>query len=192
MIMEECLNFYEPFFENYEATKDFVERCEALTPNDTNHVAKIMMHQTQRLVSIADDIAKIRRKRESLQLLFIIICAEHISKLHDNFDKEGQSRKYVHRFFKEFLTQSDKHTLEITIMDTSVYPNQPYDLKQAVDLFYKIRCDVVHEGNYWSFTFRDGIPMVNADPDVVVSLQFKELRDIVIRGCIYAIKEKLC
>lgn len=110
--MEKWIDFITPFFPNYQATEDFIQRCESLTTNDTNHKAKIMMHQTQRLVSIADDLPQLRPKRESLQLLFLMICVEHISKLHDNFTSEGQSRKYVKRFFNTFLSPEDKELLE--------------------------------------------------------------------------------
>jgi hypothetical protein len=33
------------------AAQQFVEACENLEPSGANHVAKIMMHQAQRLVS---------------------------------------------------------------------------------------------------------------------------------------------
>jgi hypothetical protein len=163
-----------------------------LTPTAANHKAKIMMHQTQRLVSLADDFPKLRPKRESLQLLFLMICAEHISKVHDGFTGEGQSKKYVKRFFNDFLSQSDKDKLGASFIDNAVLPMTTLSFEKVVDLLYNVRCDVVHEGNYWGFSFHDGItPMVNVDPDVNVYLTFLELRDIIVKGCINAIKDRL-
>jgi len=150
------------------------------------------MHQTQRLVSIANDLPEIRPGRESLQLLFLMICIEHISKLHDDFTEEGQSKKYVKRFFTEFISESDKNKLSASIIDNTASPMSPLGFEKIVDLLYAVRCDVVHEGKYWGFSFRDGsTPMLNVDPDVNVYLTFKELRDIIVKGCINAIKDKL-
>jgi hypothetical protein len=68
----------------------------------------------------------------------------------------------------------------------------PLGFEKVVDLLYAVRCDVVHEGKYWGFSFHDGsTPMLNVDPDVTVYLTFKELRDIIVKGCINAIKDKL-
>jgi hypothetical protein len=190
--MTKWIDFYRPFFASDEETKTFVKICEELAPDVTNHNAKIMMHQTQRLVLIANDLSNIRPGREALQLLFLMICVEHISKLHDGFTGEGQSKKYVKRFFAEFITESAKDKLEKSFIDNSSTPMKALGLDKAVDLLYSVRCDVVHEGNYWGFSFHDGLtPMVNGDPDVNVYITLRELRDIIVQGCIRAIKDKL-
>jgi hypothetical protein len=190
--MNNWLNFFASYFPNVHAAEEFISRCESLSPDDRNHKAKIMMHQTQRLVSIADDLPKIRPSRESLQLLFLMICIEHISKLHDDFTGEGQSKKYVKRFFTEFISKSDKDKLGTSFIDNTALPMSPLGFEKVVDLLYAVRCDVVHEGKYWGFSFHDGsTPMVNVDPDVNVYLTFQELRDIIVKGCINAIKDKL-
>lgn len=190
--MNNRLSFFTPYFPDPHTAEDFVTRCKLLTPADANHKAKIMMHQTQRLVSIADDLPKLRPKRESLQLLFLMICAEHISKVHDDFTGEGQSKKYVKRFFNEFLSDSDKDKLGTSFIDNAALPMTALGFEKVVDLLYDVRCDVVHEGKYWDFSFHDGnTPMVNVDPDVNVYLTFLELRDIIVKGCINAIKDKL-
>lgn len=190
--MTEWINFFIPFFPDSQAKENFVQRCESLTPDDTNHKAKIMMHQTQRLVSIADELPRLRRKRESLQLLFLMICVEHISKLHDNFTSEGQSKKYVRRFFNTFLSPEDKELLEANFINNAVTPMERLDFGSIVDLLYDVRCDVVHEGKYWLFHFHDGqTPMVNVEPNVTVSLTIDDFKKIVVNGCINAINDKL-
>ncbi|MCX5814558.1 MAG: hypothetical protein NT178_18750 [Proteobacteria bacterium] len=190
--MNEWVSFFEPHFIDSHAAEHFVNRCELLTPSHSNHKAKIMMHQTQRLVSIADDIPILRPRRESLPLLFLMICVEHISKLHDSFADEGQSRKYVRRFFNQFLSQPDKEKLEASFLDYNATPMVGLNLGKVVDLLYDLRCDVVHEGKYWTFFFSDGrTPIVNVDPDVNVYLTLIDLGDIVVRGCINAIEDKL-
>jgi hypothetical protein len=190
--MNDWSRFFKPYFADSMTAEGFISKCEALTPSDSNHRAKIMMHQTQRLISIADDLPKLRPGRESLQLLFLMICIEDISKLHDAFAGEGQSRKHVRRFFNQFLSQDDKNLLGKSFVDHTSVPMVPLGVERVINLLYDIRCDVVHEGIYWAFSFHNGqIPMVNVDPDVVVHLKFIELRDIIVRGCIAAIQDRL-
>lgn len=190
--MNEWLNFYLPFFPKETEARDFIEACEQLGP--PNNTAKIIMHQTQRLISLSDDILKIRPHTDSLRLLFLLMCAEHIAKLHDGFTAEGQSRKYVRMFFKDFLNDNDKQSLGAGFRDNSASAHRlpTLGLDRAVDMLYGIRCDVVHEGEFWSFAFHDGkMSMVNIDPDVITDITFESLRDIVVRGCINAINSKL-
>lgn len=188
--MQKWIDFYRPFFSTDDQTRNFVEPCEQLAPPD--NVAKIMMHQCQRLVSISDDLLQIRSHRDALRLLFLMMCAENVAKLHDGFQNNGQSRAYVRRFFETFLSDRDRNALASGFIDHS-QPRMPsLGLRGAVDMLYDIRCDVVHEGNYWGFSFHDGrTSMVNVDPDVISHLTFDEFRAIVVRGCINAVRDRL-
>ena len=188
--METWVNFFMPFFDSLTAAEDWVARCEALTP--PQNAAKIMMHQTQRLISLADDLPRIRPHKELLQLLFLLVCTEHVAKLHDGFSGEGKSRAYVQRFFESFVIDPDRQTLSTAFTDLTDHLHRPLSFEKAVDLLYEIRCDVVHEGKLWGFSFHDGVtPMVNALPDVETRIGLPGLRDIVVRGCIEAITVKL-
>jgi hypothetical protein len=185
--MEKWIEFYVPFFRDREETSQFVKPIEDYSAENPMHPAKIMMHQTQRLVSLADDLSKIRPERDSLQLLFLIICAEHIAKLHDNFTKEGKSRAYVRRFFNVLVSQNDQNILTCGFINRR--PKRMLDIEEVADVLYDIRCDVVHEGMYWRFSFRYAdMSMMNMHPPVIVHIGISDLRDIVIRGCIYAIQ----
>lgn len=189
--MEPWLSFYLPYFASKKEAEDFVQACENLQLSVPNHVAKIMIHQTQRLVSIADDLPQLRPHMEPLQVLFLVMCSENIAKLHDGFSGEGKSRHYVQHFFHKFLSQSDKDALSYGFkINADLLP--PIGFGKAVDLLYDIRCDVVHEGNYTDFAFQDGhIPMVNTAPEIIAEIQLVQIRDIVVRGCINAVKDKL-
>ena len=189
--MEPWLSFYRPHFSSQTAAEKFVDACEKLQPPAPNHVAKIIMHQALRLVSIVDDLPKFRPHEEPLQVLFLVMCAENIAKLHDGFNGEGKSRYYVQRFFTSFLSQADKDALTYGFtLNADRLP--PIGFTKAVDLLYDIRCDVVHEGNYTDFAFHDGqMPMVNTNPDVITNIRLMQVRDIVVRGCINAIEDKL-
>ena len=117
---------------------------------------------------------------------------EHVSKLHDGFKDESYSKRYVKRFFEKFISQPEKDRLGSSFVDNNSMPMTPLGMDKVVDLLYDLRCDVVHEGKYWSFFFHDGsTPMVNDAPDVNVYITLKEFRDIVVKGCISAIEDKL-
>ncbi len=184
--MDTWLDFYAPFFPSREDALRFVEDLESLDLESPRHRAKILMHQAQRLVSLADDVNKIRPGKESLQLAFLIICCENIAKLFHNFDEDGQSKAYVRRFFDEFLNEADSARLAVALTTHDI---RPLSAREVADALYSVRCDVVHEGKYWGFHFHDGrMTMLNTDPDVNVNIQLSEFRDIVVRGAIQAIK----
>jgi hypothetical protein len=195
MPVEKWLPFFEPHFSSPAEAHKFVSACEALPASPP----MIMMHQAQRLVSLADDIVQVRKK-DSLRLLFLLICAEAIAKLHDGVAEEGGSRRYTRKFFHDYLSTEDKETMEASFVEMAE-PDpvheagsfNPLSSQKAVDLLYEIRCDVVHEGNYWGFNFSNGTSTITAGPqvNVIVNIRYPDFRDIVTRGAIKAIQSKL-
>ena len=185
--MEKWITFYENSPSNLENVTDFIEKLERINdPTIILHRAKIMMHQTQRIITLADDIIQIREGKDSLQLFFVLTCAENIAKLYHHFDQEGKSKEYVRRFFSEFIVDNDRTVLENSFFRLD---GTQFNIKSVVDCLYSVRCDVVHEGRYWGFHFHDGQTlMINMSPDVTVHITFSEFRAIVIRGCVYAIQ----
>ena len=108
---------------------------EALRLGDPSHPAKIMMHQAQRLISLSDDLPKIRRGNESLRLLFLIICAESIAKLADGFASEGSSKRYVRNFFRWFLLPEQQHYLCSAI---TRHDHTALSLQEIADVLYAV------------------------------------------------------
>jgi hypothetical protein len=150
--MTKWLDFYRPYFASEVEAQRFVRECEG----SSDEAAMVIMHQAFRLVTISKKMAEIQPGRDALELLFLLICAENVSKLHDDFHDEGKSRHYVQRFFSEFLSGSEKARLEKTFLTVDL---DPMRLGQIIDLLYDTRCDVVHEGKYWGFSFSSyGVP----------------------------------
>lgn len=153
--MEKWPDFYRPFSPAEDDVQRFVQTCEQLAPPD--NVAKIMMHQGQRLVSLSDDMPKIRPRREALRLLFLMMCAENISKLHEGFQGEGQSRAHVRRFFDNLLSKNDKDALGVGFVDHSK-PLMPFlGVRAVVDMLYNVRCDECMKGTIGSLVFTTGV-----------------------------------
>lgn len=213
-----------PNFLSLDETKNFLEACKTHEPtqeewekfrkswkNHPKNVPIIMMHQVQRLISLSDDIQKIRPNDEPLQLLFLIMCVENITKLHDDYGGQANSKFYVKKFFDDFLTDDDKDLLRNGFIDNNDKNLSTLSLEDVIEMFYKIRCDVVHEGNYLNFSFYNGEfevlnfgPFIKRTKDnqdikkpkiiqciVVPTITLKEVRDIIIHGCIRAIQDKL-
>jgi hypothetical protein len=179
------LPFFEPFFESRNDAFEFVDSLERQPYGTQRHRAKIMMHQAQRLISLSDDFPTLRPNNEGLPLLFLLICAENMAKLADNFEEEGHSKQYTRNFFNWFLAKEEKERVRTGI---TTHKREPSTVDAAVDALYEVRCDIVHEGRYWGFHFHDGdTPMLNCEPDVIVSITLNQLRNIVVKGCIRAI-----
>lgn len=188
--MEKWIEFYEPFFPTRDAAARFVAACEATA--DTTRSPMLMMHQTQRLVSLADEVVKIC-SRDSLRLLFLVICAENIAKLQDGYGLEGKSKFYTRKFFDQFLSTRDKSQLEMGFVKEDPRGlDRLLGLTEAVDHLYAVRCDVVHEGRYWEFFFStDGYPHYSISSPVGTKIGYSQLRDMIVRASIAAMRSQL-
>jgi hypothetical protein len=190
--VDKWLCFYRKYFCSEPQLKFFVESCEQLNLESDKHRAKIIMHQGQRLSMIADAMEDFVANRDQLKLLFLIIAAENISKLHLAIDKEGNSKYHVKRFFKTFCCAEDQQIL----IDCIQVIDGNQDINSVVDALYKIRCDVVHEGNYSWFDFATATrPSILSSKDgtqmIKVSIKYHDFKDIIVRGIIKATQDIL-
>ena len=101
--MTDWLSFYTRFFQSAAEAERFVNSCEAQAP--PNDVGKIIMHQGQRLISLAEDIPQLRPSRESLQVFFLIVCAEAVGKLFAGPSASLGSRQAVRTFFCQLVPE---------------------------------------------------------------------------------------
>ncbi|MDP1926222.1 MAG: hypothetical protein Q8K57_15745 [Thiobacillus sp.] len=188
--MDAWLDFYRPYFPDNETLRRFVVGCEQLKPDDPGHRAKLMMHQGQLLLTIADAMGLVVSGREPLKLLFLLIASENISKLHDAYDGEGNSKHYVKRFFNEFCVPEDK----LVITHGIERCGQESSLEDLIVILYDVRCDVVHEGTYWGFDFAtlespSILTGIHLGQVLRVKMRYEEFRDIVARGIVVATQQ---
>lgn len=167
--------------------KELIHEVKSInSPDDLMYKKKLMLHQTYRLVSLANDILIIRPGKESLQLLFLLICAEHIAKLYYNYSEDGKSKYYTKIFFSHIIGDADKQKLERSFCTDRLEPMSAEDIANAL---YNVRCGVVHEGNYWDFHFHDGkTQMLNINQNMMVKITVNEFKAIVVNGCINAVR----
>lgn len=178
--------FYEELFPNLEAAKDFYSKVDALPPE--KNAAKIVLHQAARMVWLADQIDTVARGRPAFQILFYLIAAELVAKITFNFKGEGESKRYVRRFFSEICSDQARKRLGSSFNRTC---GKALTCEETVDFLYKIRCDVVHEGMYYTFQLRlpgdtsMQITHVN-DLSLITDLTITELRHMILEGAVSA------
>lgn len=188
--MDKWLSFYREHLLTEGELVIFIEACEQLKPLDQNHRAKIMMHQGQRLLTIAEGMESVEDSREPLKLLFLLIAAENISKLHVSTKESGKSKFHVRRFFNEFCSNEDKEKIVCGIE----IDGEKSSFEQLIDVLYDIRCDLVHEGTYWGFDFATPknpsiLTGINPGQVIRVKMYYEEFRDIVARGIVCATQQ---
>lgn len=205
-------NFFRSLFPTDAEAKAFVERVES----HHNVRVKRMMHQGARMLWLSDRMAEIAPARPALQILFFLIAAEAVAKLHDDFKEEGKSRHYVRRFFLDLCPEPIRERLARGFVfyrynpETIVSRREEMSTKDAVDLLYMVRCDVAHEGIFFAFdlaepesgagtlTFPPG-SVKNSDLDEPVdlldlyetTLSADELRKLVLGGIVAACQSLL-
>lgn len=199
----EWLEFFRPHFSKQEEAMEFVARCEAINrdyrpPEEmADSTPKIMMHQTARLIGLADRLRELDGHHDPLSLLFLIICVECVAKLFAGYKAEGQSKRFVRTFFAEHVDPQDQTFMMANFRWGST---EALSIEEIADVLYALRCDVVHEGRYWRFSFSDDVhrsclnlgPRSNGGTRAVeVGMTFSDLRDVVVRGCIAATRETL-
>ncbi len=178
--------FYTEVFPSFDAAKSFYKQLEDLPPE--KNAAKIVFHQAARMVWLADQIDEVARGRPAFQVLFYLIAAELVAKITFNFEGEGESRKYVRRFFAEICSNDTRAKLAKSFSKTR---SGPLSSQDAVDLLYNIRCDVAHEGKYSSFHLPlpgDAFPQLTivGDESFVAHLTIQELRRMILEGALLA------
>jgi len=190
--MQQWVRFYKEFFDSEKELNTFILKCEAVVKGDPEHRAKKMMHQGQRLISLANSMESVAAGRDALKLMFLIIACENISKLHDDFDAAGNSKVHVIKFFKNFLTQAHQDTLQKGIE----LCGKEYDLTDVIVALYVIRCDVVHEGHYAGFdfaskTYKSVLCGRGTEQQFRVTVTYEEFRQVIVQGIIEATKRVL-
>lgn|GEM_PF-1475424 len=198
IIMNKCIKFYSPYFKSEDDLLHFVNSCEIL--DGSVNKAKVMMHQTQRLITAGDIMKGTDYDTDAMKLLFYIICTETIAKLYRDMGsrKTKESKSYVYDFFNNWTSENDRDLL--TKGFTYKY-DKSLHFDEIIELLYQIRCDVVHEGRYWRFHFSQGCNhVINLVPKVEklrpysfvsISITIKDFRDVIVRNSIKMITEKL-
>ena len=182
--------YFLPVFNSEKDAKGFVEKARK------KQDSKIIVHQCARMLYLADKIHQ--QGRPAFDVLFFIIIAETAAKIKFNFTDEGDSKKYVYKFFEDILNKEEKDILEKSFIK---YPyiewkNDEYlPLKEVIELLYKVRCDIVHRGVYFDTIFLNDNPdddntifLWKKNQSISPRISTNDLRKIILKGVIEACK----
>lgn len=185
-------DFYTSYFINKGELNKFLQSAATLDKK------RLMVWQTKWLTEIADGQELVRENRPALKVHFLIILAESIAKMVAgfNFNTESESKKYVQKFFTD-AESSDREKLldEIQYLD----PYRNTSIEDVANFFYKIRCDLAHEGLFWTFHFNDNdkgdggrvntTSTSSAKHGFVVRLSYRKFKEFIVRTAIKHIRE---
>lgn len=160
-LMKIFIEFYQQFFENDVELENFFENVFKF--DQTNKTPRRILNQIQQLISIADDIDKIRPGRDPLRIFFMRSCLEAIYKL------AGKTNKQAGIFFEEYLCEQGKEYIlssfklldmepQVELTDEKIIQFERkrvfnFELKHFAELFRSVRNNVAHEGNYYEMQF---------------------------------------
>jgi len=178
--------FYSPVFGSKQEAEVFHRELQNLSPPD--NAPLVTYHQAARMIWLGDRIDTVARGRPAFQILFFIVAAELVAKMVFNFPGEGESRKFVQRFFGEICTPKHRQSLA----DAFFRLQGNLTAEEAVDLLYKVRCDVAYRGQYYTFTLRSGsFPMMTGVENISTNLSLGDLRRIVLEGAVLGCQRML-
>jgi len=178
--------FYSPAFGTKEEAETFHRELQSLSPPD--NAPMVTYHQAARMIWLGDQIDTVARGRPAFQILFLIVAAELVPKMVYNFTGEGKSGEYVHRFFDEICAPAHRRLLA----NAFFRPEGSLTSEEAVTLLYKVRCDVVHRGQYYGFALRMGqYPMMTGIDNISTKITLGDLRRIVLEGAVLGCRRML-
>lgn len=180
--------FFRNVFSDYGEAKAFIESIEK---TDTDKcLAKLVIHQTARMLWLADRIDVIARGRPALQILFYIIAAEAVAKIYKNFKGEGRSKEHVLIFFEQL--SSDEHRSLLSKAFVAKPSRKCLSTKEAATLLYDVRCDVAHRGQYFEFHLSGETPITTQYKGgfVTASISIGEIRQIILETAVLIAKRQ--
>lgn len=141
--------FRVAFGDNPDEAAKFLDavKAKAKVDPDANR-AKLLLYRAARMIWLADQMDRedIAYARPAVQVLFFVITAEAVAKLHADFHEAGKSAQFVKRFFASLCT--DDHRKRLASAFSTGRTGGFYSWERVVDLLYDIRCRMAHEGAY--------------------------------------------
>jgi hypothetical protein len=156
----EVVEFYKDYFQSATELEKFLFNVYEY-PNDPDSetiTPRIMINSVQRLVTLADDMDKVRPQKPALKVFFLAVCIESLY-VNAKFDKRFKKYEMIIDFFENYISQYDKdfiiNRIRRSLADDKFVPGKTFDSKITMEIFSRIINEVrntfVHQGDYWSF-----------------------------------------
>ena len=175
------------FEEFYGAAAQEFVKCVELIPVSQQGKAKIVLYQAARMLWLADHIEPLARGRPALLILFYVIAAEAVAKLVIGFKGVGESKRHVRLFFEDICSHRHRSILANAFRRNA--GGSTLTLRETVDLLYDVRCDVVHEGQYFTFALPDPsdtsrLLTVYGGQSLIPKITVHQIRQIILEGAV--------
>ncbi|HHX94316.1 MAG TPA: hypothetical protein GX691_00620 [Clostridia bacterium] len=208
-------NDLKDFFDEYIVEdRDFIEKVFLY-----GNVPRRMLNSIRRLVTLANDMEKIRKGKDSLKVFFYVVCIESLYIIKDPKTTMNKD-EMVRDFFKNYISLEDKALIKRTVhkkRENEIHKEKKIDflgtnkeievledkleLTQFAQILIDCRNTFVHEGIYWGFSFAKDSPvdvpvdlqsiryMKRTDKYYQVELTYEQFRRICINGFIRLVQE---
>ena len=143
------------FFKQYISAKKSKDLLTKALNDEENFIPRRMLNSIQRLVTLAEDMDKIRPGKRSLSLFFLITCIEAVYTLNNSMLTK---QTMIIDFFTRFLSQEEKDflfdRLAISKEEDDTFFINPVNAEMFALFLVAVRNNVAHEGDYSSIQFK--------------------------------------
>lgn len=204
-ISEEYIKFFSDYFRDREKAIKLLRACYEM--NDVR--PRRIINNISRLISLGDEMISIKPGRYGLAIFYWIVSIEATNHIANQGTKERDKIKIIRRFFAECIDEVDQAFLlghiERSLSDERVKEPSKLSLDIIATIFYNIRHDFVHEGNYSNFHFShsnderiiNSLTMKEHGKDkeeertYYISITYEQMRNIIIKGLLNFLKKQM-
>jgi len=205
VISEEYIKFFSEFFGDREQAIKLLRTCYEMD----NVIPRRIINNISRLISLGDEMISIKPGRHVLAVFYWIVCIEATSHIANHGAKVRDKIKIIRRFFAECIDEADQAFLlehiERSLSDERAQNSSGLNLDIIATIFYNIRHDFVHEGNYSNFHFsqKNDERIINSltmkehgkdkeeERSYYVLITYEQMRKIIIKGLLNFLKKKM-
>jgi len=201
-LFQKSMEFYDEFFSNKEEQKGFIIRILQLN----NIKPRCMLNMVRRHVNLSDEIMELHQESDILGLFNLVVAIEAVYTLADS--KLFKIDMLID-FFKNYTTKSDQDIIKKKFRlslgdDITLIRKEEISLDEFARVIYALRCDYVHEGNYWNSSFNSisdtylinilkvKLPEISKEAEeraFETILTLRDIRRIIVMGLIRLIRK---
>lgn len=161
---DQLVDFYKDYISDVKDLKKFMETIFICDKDNNSNILRIMINNTMRLATLANDIEIIRPGKDALKITYLVTCIETLykiaGKITDRAGKKLNKTTTVIDFFNSYISDEDKSVILNKVKRS--YADDYYEIKEqfdrniSIEIFARIinetRNVFVHEGDYWSIS----------------------------------------
>lgn len=183
-----CAKYFGEYF-NSTSLLNFISTI--LSKKDEKK-SQMILNNSARLSWVADSIDSQASGRMAFQILFYTIIAESSGKIEANYKGDRDSKKYVLTFFTKFTPEELRPMIQNAFKSSQCF----LSINEVAELFYRIRCDLAHEGKYYDFFLKEkdeSSPILNSriNPSIVAYITLNDVKKWVLSNSIIAAMKSL-